>query len=82
MRIGGNNLEEQIIKAALTQGIWSMLSIFLIFYILKAQEKRDEKQEERERNYQEIIAQITDQLNVVDDIKNDVEEIKQHVMSK
>ncbi|MFR1710310.1 MAG: BhlA/UviB family holin-like peptide [Clostridium sp.] len=30
-------------KAALSQGIWAVLSIFLLFYILKVQEKRDQK---------------------------------------
>jgi len=73
-------MESEILKIAMSQGIWAVLSIFLIFYILKAQEKRDEKQEEREKNYQEIIAKITDKLSIMEDVKKDVEDIKQHVI--
>lgn len=69
-------------NTALSQGIWAVLSMFLLFYILKAQEKRDQKQEEREKNYQEIITKITDKLCVVEEVKKDVEEIKQYVMKK
>ncbi|WP_374048775.1 BhlA/UviB family holin-like peptide [uncultured Clostridium sp.] len=36
---------EDFIKLASTQGIWSALSIVLIFYILKMQEKRYLKKE-------------------------------------
>ncbi|ARC83300.1 hypothetical protein U732_4174 [Clostridium argentinense CDC 2741] len=73
---------EDFIKLASTQGIWSALSIVLIFYILKMQEKRDLKQEEREKNYQDIISKLTDKLNIVEDVKKDVEEIKNHVFEK
>lgn len=75
-------MENEIMNTALSQGIWAVLSMFLLFYILKAQEKRDQKQEEREKNYQEIITKITDKLCVVEEVKKDVEEIKQYVMKK
>lgn len=73
-------MESEILKAALSQGIWAVLSIFLLFYILKAQETRDMKQEERERNYQCIITKLTDKFDIVDEVKKDVEDIKQYVM--
>ncbi|KEZ87521.1 hypothetical protein IO99_05455 [Clostridium sulfidigenes] len=73
-------MESEILKAALSQGIWAVLSIFLLFYILKAQEKRDMKQEEREKNYQDIITKLTDKFDIVDEVKKDVEDIKQYVM--
>ena len=41
-------MESQILDAALSQGIWAVLFVALLFYILRSQEKRDEKQEERE----------------------------------
>lgn len=62
-------LENEILKSALSQGIWAVLSVFLLFYILKAQEKRDQKQDEREKNYQEIISKITDKLAIVEVVK-------------
>ncbi|MCD3216326.1 BhlA/UviB family holin-like peptide, partial [Clostridium botulinum] len=39
-------MENEILKLASSQGIWAALSVVLIFYILKAQEKRDLKQEQ------------------------------------
>ncbi len=69
-------MEEKIIEMAATQGIWALLSIALIFYIIKTQEKRDLRQEERETNYQSIISSLTDRLNLVEEIKEDVEQIK------
>lgn len=74
-------MEGEILKIAMSQGIWAVLSIFLIFYILKAQEKRDEKQEEREKNYQEIISKITDKLMIIEEVKKDVEDIKKYIIT-
>jgi Protein of unknown function (DUF2762). len=76
------NMESEVIKLASTQGMWAVLSIVLIFYILKAQEKRDKNQQEREENYQNIISKLTDKLNIVEEIKNDVEDIKGNISNK
>ncbi|OOB76683.1 hypothetical protein AXF41_11120 [Clostridium haemolyticum] len=72
-------MEQEILKLASSQGIWAALSVALIFYILKAQEKRDTKQELRERNYQSIIENLTDKFNLVEDVKKDVEDIKEFI---
>lgn len=74
-------MESEVLKLASTQGVWAALSVALIFYILKAQEKRDIKQEERERKYQEIISALTDKLNVIEDVKKDVEEVKTYILT-
>lgn len=71
-------MEEKIIEIASTQGIWAILTVTLIFYILKNQEKRDLKQEERETKYQEIISSLSDKLNLIEDVKKDVEDIKEY----
>ncbi len=59
-----------------------MLSVFLLFYILKAQEKRDLKQDEREKNYQDIISKLTDKFSIVEDMQKDVEDIKSQILKK
>ena len=69
-------MEEEIFKLASSQGIWAALSVALIFYILKAQEKRDARQEEREEKYQGIILELTKKLGVIDEIKSDIRQIK------
>ncbi|KOA73248.1 phage-like protein [Clostridium botulinum] len=69
-------MENEILKLASSQGIWAALSVVLIFYILKAQEKRDLKQEQREENYQRIIKNLTDNFHLIEDVKKDVKEVK------
>lgn len=70
---------DELIKTATTQGIWAILSCMLIVYILRAQETRDLKQEEREKNYQEIILQLSEKLNVLDSINSTINEIKNKI---
>lgn len=70
---------DELIKTATTQGIWAILSCVLIIYILKAQETRDLKQEEREKNYQAIIKQLSEKLNVIDSISLNIQEIKNKI---
>ncbi len=72
----GSNLEEKIIELASSQGIWTTLAIALIFYILKNQERRDLCQQERETKYQNVISSLTEKLNIIEDLKTDVVEIK------
>ncbi|WP_242939118.1 BhlA/UviB family holin-like peptide [Tepidibacter formicigenes] len=62
--------------------MWTLLTVALIFYILKNQEKRDLRQEEREIKYQNIISNLTEKLNLVEDIREDVSEIKSYVFNK
>lgn len=73
---------EKFLELALDQSIWAGLSIILIFYILKAQEKRDLRQDEREKKYQIIISSLTEKFYVIEEIKKDVEEIKENVLKK
>lgn len=69
-------MENELIKIAATQGIWAALSLVLIFYILKTQEKRDLIQAQREKNYQNIITKLTSKLETLDNISDDIKSIK------
>ncbi len=75
-------MESEIMKLASSQGIWAALSVILIFYILKAQEKRDLRQEEREKKHQEVISSLIEKFNIVEDVKKDIMEIKGCVFNK
>jgi len=75
-------MEERILELASSQGVWAALTVGLIFYILKNQEKRDIRQEDREKKYQEIISNLTDRLNLVEDVKKNVEDIKEYIFKK
>lgn len=75
-------MENDVLKLAASQGIWALLAIVLIFYILKAQEKRDLKQEEREKNYQKIILKLTKEFEVIGHIQKDINEIREYIDNK
>lgn len=69
-------MDNEILKIASTQGIWATLSVALIFYVIKNQEKRDIRQEERENKYQDIISMLSNELSIVNGIKDDIKDIK------
>lgn len=69
-------MELEVIRIAASQGIWAVLSILLIFFILKNQQKRDVLQTQRENNYQSIIEKLTERLDLLNSIKEDLAEIK------
>ena len=59
-----------------------MLAVFLLLYVVKENEKRDLRQEERERNYQAIISQLTEKLNILDEVENGIADIKNFLSAK
>lgn len=67
-------MNEKIVNFILSQGIWTILSFFLIYYVIKVQEKRELQQSKREDNYQLIITQLTDKFELINsnilEIKN------------
>ena len=75
-------MENELFKIAASQGIWAALSVVLVFYILKTQEKRDDKQDQREKNYQDIISKLTEKFSIVENVKKDIEEIKEYIFKK
>ncbi|AQM58580.1 BhlA/UviB family holin-like peptide [Clostridium baratii] len=72
-------MEEGLFKLAMSQGIWAVLSIFLIVYILKVQERRDLRQEEREKNYMTLINELTDKMDIISKIDNSIEKIEEKI---
>ena len=74
-------MEDFFLDIASSNGIWAALSLALIFFIIRAQEKRDAKQDEREQNYQKIIEELTQKFKIIEDVKDDVEKIKDIITS-
>ena len=72
-------MEQKIVSLASEKGLWALLFVMLLFYILNEQKKRDEKAEAREGKYQEIINKLTDKFNLIEAVKEDVKEIKDHI---
>lgn len=73
------HLEQALIEAATTQGIWVLLFISLFLYTIKNNEKLVEKQDQREVNYQKLLSDMTEKYAVVEDITNSVDEIQKKV---
>lgn len=64
---------EEIMGLAISNGLFAVLFVFLLFYVLKDSAKR-------ERKYQETIGTLSKHLEIVKDIKDDVYEIKNVVV--
>ena len=58
------HLEQALIEAATTQGIWVLLFVSLFLYTIKNNEKLVEKQDKREENYQKLLSVSTFCSNV------------------
>ena len=56
------HLEQALIEAATTQGIWVLLFVSLFLYTIKNNEKLVEKQDKREENYQKLLSDMTERL--------------------
>ena len=65
-------MEKEIIKLATSQGVWASLFIFMLFYVLNTNGKREGK-------YQEIIDNLTKKFNIMEEVQKDVKEIKNKV---
>ena len=63
-----------VFNIAITNGIFACLFVALLVYTLKDSRKRETK-------YQNIIDKLSNKLNTVDEIKQDVSEIKKCLMT-
>lgn len=69
-------MTEAFLNQVFAQGLGYGAFALLLIYTLKKQEERDLKSEARENNYQKIIDEAMQKLNIVIEIKKDIEEIK------
>ena len=74
-------METTMLDAALSQGIWAVVAVFLLIYVVKSNEQRDKKQEERENN-QSVIEKLTEKYQILYTVQNDLNEIKNHLLAK
>ena len=76
-----NVMESSVLDAALSQGIWAVLAVFLLIYIVKSNERFSARQEEREKQYQELLSALTEKFNVLSVIERDITEVKEYIMA-
>jgi len=75
-------METTVMNVAVSQGIWAVLAVFLLIYIVRSNEQRDTKQEEREKNYQTVIESLTEKFQILNQVQSDLKEIKDNLFNK
>ncbi len=65
---------EEIFNLALSNGLWSAMFLGLLIFQLKDSAKREKK-------YQDTISKLNEHLNAVGEIKEEVKEIRQVIMT-
>lgn len=65
-----------LLDAAAKSGIWAIMSVSFIVYILKKNDEREKRYIETIGKNQEVIMNLSDSLKCVDDISEDVKQIK------
>ena len=60
---------ENLLELAISNGIFAALFVWLLFYTLKDSKKREEK-------YLKVIDKLSTQFELLEEVKEDVEEIK------
>lgn len=63
---------EELLQLAVSNGIWAVLFVALLIYQLKDSASREVK-------YQQTIASLTDKLDIVEDIRGDIVDIKDSI---
>ena len=65
---------EEILNLAISNGLWAVFFLMLLVYVLKDSRRREIK-------YQETIASLNASLSIVENIKEDIQEIKTTIQS-
>ena len=59
-------MESSVLDAALSQGIWAVLAVFLLIYIVKSNE---------------LLSALTEKFNVLSVIEMDIADVKEYIMA-
>ncbi len=65
----------ELVSVVISNGIFATLFVFLFFYQLKDSSKR-------EKAYQDTIENLTERLQVIEDVKEEVTELKEHILKE
>ncbi|BDR67951.1 hypothetical protein K144312032_21790 [Clostridium tetani] len=69
-------METEIMKVAISQGFGYVLFTFLLVYLLKTTQDRENRYNNTIDKNQSIIQDLAVKLNLIEDVKKDVQEIK------
>lgn len=66
---------DDLMKEAISQGFGYALFVFLLLYVLKTTGNR-------EKRYQDLLDKLTEKFSIIEDIKSDVKEVKDHIFKR
>ena len=69
-------MESEFFKVIATQGAWAVLFVWLLIDTRKESKNREDKLQGIINKNQEVIQELADKFDVVNDIQDDVIEIK------
>ncbi|WP_291581402.1 BhlA/UviB family holin-like peptide [Clostridium sp. UBA6640] len=72
-------MEQEIIKVAISQGLGYALFVFLLIYVLKITQERENRLNATIDKNQSIIQDLATKLNVIEDVKKDFQDIKNKI---
>nr|DAY82925.1 MAG TPA: holin family protein [Caudoviricetes sp.] len=72
-------MEAEILKTIVSQGAWAILFVWLLIDTRKESKTREEKLQSIINKNQEVISELAEKFNVVEDIQEDVSEIKDKI---
>ena len=72
-------MEKATIDLIVSQGIFAILFLYLFADTRKESKKREEELQKIIDNNQKIIIETVNKLNVIEDVKEDVKEIKNRI---
>lgn len=69
-------MENEILKTIVNNRAWVVMFVWLLFDTRKESKAREEKLQQIINKNQEVISELAEKFNVVEDIQEDVSEIK------
>lgn len=61
-------MEQEALKLATSQGLWAVLFVALLFWVLKENARRESK-------YQELLSNLTERFGLLEDVKEKVDQM-------
>ncbi len=74
-------MENTILDAALSHGIWAVIAVFLLIYIIRSNDQRDARQEENEKSYQAMLNDLTGKYDLLERVQAEITEIRNWIVS-
>ncbi|MGP1589843.1 MAG: BhlA/UviB family holin-like peptide [Oribacterium sp.] len=62
-------MENLLVNVLESQGIWTVLFVFLLLYLIRKNDSMDEMQERRDKEYQWLLRELTEKLRLIESIE-------------